>query len=145
MSCEAQILTADQAREEILTELKWKKFSALDDGFICLVDAMGDDSSVVQAARVSYGAGTKKVSNEEGVDSVSDAEQAHDAVRNGGVEVYGPCPHGYVETVDSPQDGERERVQHEVLGSDRQPAADASGGVESTGDDKQARIIWLYF
>jgi len=59
--------TASPTREEVLADLKWKKFPALDDGFICLVDAMGDDSSVVQAARVSYGAGTKKVSTEEGL------------------------------------------------------------------------------
>ncbi len=45
-------------------ELRWKKFPVLDDGFVCLVDVMGDDSSVVQAARVSYGAGTKKVSDD---------------------------------------------------------------------------------
>jgi len=32
--------------------------------FVCLVDVMGDDSSVVQAARVSYGEGTKKVSDD---------------------------------------------------------------------------------
>jgi len=57
----------DQTREEVLADLKWKKFPALDDGFICLVDVMGDDSSVVQAARVSYGAGTKKLSSDEGL------------------------------------------------------------------------------
>lgn len=45
-------------------DLRWKKFPVLDDGFVCLVDAMGDDSSVVQAARVSYGEGTKKVSDD---------------------------------------------------------------------------------
>lgn len=45
-------------------QLRWKKFSVLDDGFVCLVDVMGDDSSVVQAARVSYGEGTKKVSDD---------------------------------------------------------------------------------
>lgn len=45
-------------------ELIWKKFTVLDDGFICLVDVMGDDSSVVQAARVSYGKGTKSVSDD---------------------------------------------------------------------------------
>lgn len=39
----------------MLEELRWKKFAALSDGFVCLVDVMGDDSSVVQAARVSYG------------------------------------------------------------------------------------------
>lgn len=45
-------------------ELRWKKFPVLNDGFVCLVDVMGNDSSVVQAARVSYGDGTKKVSDD---------------------------------------------------------------------------------
>ena len=44
--------------------LRWKKFAVLDDGFVCLVDVMGDDQSVVQAARVSYGEGTRKVSDD---------------------------------------------------------------------------------
>jgi len=35
--------------------LQWKKIPVLNDGFICLVDHMGDDSSIVRAARVSYG------------------------------------------------------------------------------------------
>lgn len=39
----------------------------LDKGFVRLVDFMGDDSSIVQAARVSYGKGTKKVSEDEGL------------------------------------------------------------------------------
>jgi thymidylate synthase (FAD) len=47
-----------------IDELRWKKYQVLDDGWICLVDAMGDDSSIVQAARVSYGIGTKKVSDD---------------------------------------------------------------------------------
>jgi len=36
----------------------------LSDGFVRLVDVMGDDNAIVQAARVSYGAGTKKVSDD---------------------------------------------------------------------------------
>ena len=44
--------------------LRWKKFPVLDDGFVCLVDCMGNDQAVVQAARVSYGEGTKKVSDD---------------------------------------------------------------------------------
>lgn len=36
----------------------------LDDGFVRVVDVMGDDSSIVQAARISYGKGTKKVSED---------------------------------------------------------------------------------
>jgi thymidylate synthase (FAD) len=49
---------------ELMQELRWKKFPVLDDGFVCLVDAMGDDSAIVQAARVSYGEGTKRVSDD---------------------------------------------------------------------------------
>ncbi len=44
-----------------------KKFPVLDDGFIRVVDYMGDDGAIVQAARVSYGKGTKKVSEDEGL------------------------------------------------------------------------------
>lgn len=39
----------------------------LDKGFVKLVDVMGDDSSIVQSARVSYGKGTKSVSQDEGL------------------------------------------------------------------------------
>ncbi len=55
--------TADQRLAQV-NALRWQKFPVLDDGFVCLVDVMGDDSSVVQAARVSYGEGTKKVSDD---------------------------------------------------------------------------------
>ena len=37
-----------------MNDLRWKKYPVLNDGFICLVDHMGDDSRIVQAARVSY-------------------------------------------------------------------------------------------
>ena len=39
----------------------------LDKGFVGLVDYMGTDNSVVQAARVSYGTGTKKVQEDRGL------------------------------------------------------------------------------
>ena len=44
--------------------LRWYRFPVLDDGFVCLVDVMGSDAAVVQAARVSYGEGTKSVSDD---------------------------------------------------------------------------------
>ncbi len=50
-----------------VSELRWHKFPVLNDGFVCLVDIMGDDQSVVQAARVSYGEGTRKVSDDRGL------------------------------------------------------------------------------
>lgn len=39
----------------------------LDKGFVRLVDVMGNDSSIVQAARVSYGSGTKQVHEDRGL------------------------------------------------------------------------------
>lgn len=47
-----------------IRNLLGQKFDVLNDGFVRLVDVMGDDSSIVQAARVSYGEGTKKVSED---------------------------------------------------------------------------------
>ena len=62
MSDDAQQRAAE--RQALVDELRWKKIPVLNDGFVCLVDVMGDDSSIVQAARVSYGEGTKKVSDD---------------------------------------------------------------------------------
>lgn len=44
-----------------------KEFPCLDKGFVRLIDVMGDDAAIVQAARVSYGAGTKKVNEDVGL------------------------------------------------------------------------------
>jgi thymidylate synthase (FAD) len=50
-------MQATELRE--LQELSLPKTQVLDKGFIRLVDSMGDDNAIVQAARVSYGPGTK--------------------------------------------------------------------------------------
>jgi thymidylate synthase (FAD) len=42
-------------------------YGVLDDGFIRVIDYMGGDESIVQAARVSYGKGTKKLSEDKGL------------------------------------------------------------------------------
>jgi len=42
-------------------------FKVLDDGFVRVVDYMGSDESIVQAARVSYGKGTKKIHEDRGL------------------------------------------------------------------------------
>ena len=42
-------------------------YPVLDHGFVRVIDYMGDDAAIVQAARVSYGAGTKHVQNDEGL------------------------------------------------------------------------------
>jgi len=50
-----------------LEKILYEAIPILDHGFIRVVDYMGDDTSVVQAARVSYGKGTKKVSTDSGL------------------------------------------------------------------------------
>lgn len=44
-----------------------REIACLDKGFVRLVDVMGDDAAIVQAARVSYGSGTKKVHEDRGL------------------------------------------------------------------------------
>jgi len=53
-----------RSNEEIGNQLRWKKFPVGSDGSVCLVDWMGDDHSIVEAARVSYGEGTKHTSTD---------------------------------------------------------------------------------
>ena len=50
-----------------LDEILGEPFKVLNDGFIRLIDYMGSDESIVQAARVSYGKGTKKVHQDRGL------------------------------------------------------------------------------
>ena len=52
---------------EGLEKILGQEFKLLDHGFVRVVDYMGNDNAVVQAARVSYGAGTKKVSEDVGL------------------------------------------------------------------------------
>jgi thymidylate synthase (FAD) len=73
-------LTADQAAEieaqraetfttrrptvPALEEILYQALPVLDHGFVRVIDYFGDDAAIVQAARVSYGKGTKKVSDD---------------------------------------------------------------------------------
>ncbi len=50
-----------------LEEILFEPIPVLDHGFVRVIDYMGDDSAIVQAARVSYGAGTKQVNQDRGL------------------------------------------------------------------------------
>ena len=50
-----------------LESILFEAIPILDHGFVRVIDYMGDDTSIVQAARVSYGKGTKKVSTDSGL------------------------------------------------------------------------------
>ena len=57
----------ERPRVASLEEILGRPFPVLDDGLIRVVDYMGSDDSIVQAARVSYGKGTKRVSEDRGL------------------------------------------------------------------------------
>ena len=50
-----------------LEEILYEPLPVLDSGFVRVVDYMGDDAAIVQAARVSYGKGTRRVSEDRGL------------------------------------------------------------------------------
>lgn len=63
----AQSFTTRRATVPALEEILYDAIPILDHGFIRVIDYMGDDAAVVQAARVSYGKGTKKVREDAGL------------------------------------------------------------------------------
>ena len=64
---QAQKNTTKRVTSPELEKILYEAVSVLDHGFVRVVDYMGDDSSIVQSARVSYGKGTKKVSTDSGL------------------------------------------------------------------------------
>src|SRR5262245_55380728 len=50
-----------------LDEILYRAIPVLDHGFVRVIDYMGDDAAIVQAARVSYGKGTRKISEDRGL------------------------------------------------------------------------------
>ncbi len=71
---QAEIDAARESRSETrrptvpeLEDVLFQPIPVLDHGFVRVIDYMGDDAAVVQAARVSYGKGTKKVSDDAGL------------------------------------------------------------------------------
>jgi thymidylate synthase (FAD) len=72
-----QLAEIEQLREQRLSTLRavsegmeghlYTAYPVLDHGFVRVIDYMGDDAAICQAARVSYGKGTKSVQNDEGL------------------------------------------------------------------------------
>ena len=64
---ETEETALERERVEALDAVLGHRFPVLDDGFVRVVDYMGSDAAIVQAARVSYGRGTKKVHEDRGL------------------------------------------------------------------------------
>lgn len=63
----AQQNTTRRATVPAMEDILYTAHPVLDHGFVRVIDYMGDDSAIVQAARVSYGAGTKKARDDAGL------------------------------------------------------------------------------
>ena len=64
---QSQKNTTKRVTSPELEKILYEVLPVLDHGFIRVVDYMGDDTSIVQSARVSYGKGTKKISTDSGL------------------------------------------------------------------------------
>src|SRR4249920_1370286 len=63
----AQSRPTRRATVPALEEILYEAMPVLDHGFVRVIDYMGDDGAVVQAARVSYGRGTRRISEDRGL------------------------------------------------------------------------------
>ncbi|MGO8918220.1 MAG: FAD-dependent thymidylate synthase [Stellaceae bacterium] len=63
----AELTPTRRATVPALEDILYDPIPVLDHGFVRVIDYMGDDAAVVQAARVSYGKGTKRVSEDRGL------------------------------------------------------------------------------
>ena len=100
-----------------MDEILGKPFPVLDGGFVRVIDYMGSDESIVQAARVSYGRGTKKARQ--------DRTLIRYLIRHHHTTPFEMCElklHVRVPMdcwrVDPPQDRQCERIFDPVLGCD---------------------------
>src|SRR5262252_4056651 len=63
----SEVRQTRRATVPALEEILYEPLPVLDHGFVRVVDYMGDDAAIVQAARVSYGRGTRRVSEDQGL------------------------------------------------------------------------------
>lgn len=64
---ETEINSTIRATSPSLEKILYKPLPVLDHGFIRVIDYMGNDAAITQAARISYGAGTKKINEDTGL------------------------------------------------------------------------------
>ena len=64
---QTQVAQTGRAISPGLEEILFTPHDVLDHGFVRVIDYMGNDAAICQAARVSYGTGTKSMQNDEGL------------------------------------------------------------------------------
>ena len=104
-------------------------FPVLDDGFVRVVDYMGHDGSVVQAARVSYGDGTKRVHEDRGLIRYLLRHAHTTPFEMCEIKLHVRVPMDTLAAMDSPPHGQRQRVLDALLGRHRRRATHAARAV----------------
>ena len=105
-----------------LDSLLGRPLRVLDDGFVRVVDYMGSDEAIVQAARISFGAGTRQVSEDRGLIRYLMRHRHTTPFADVRDQAARPRADGLLEAMDTPPDCECERVFNTVLGSHRRCA-----------------------
>lgn len=110
-----------------LETLRWVKFPVLNDGFVTLVDAMGTDASIIQAARVSY---NKDVRSE---DAPDDEKLLRFLMRHGHTTPFEMCELKVLIRI--PMDAWRQMIRHRTacLSGDTRLHFDLPGRFEKAG------------
>ena len=93
-----------------LEEILYEPVPVLDHGFMRVVDYMGNDDAIVQAARVSYGTGTKSVRGDAGLISYLMRHRHTDTLRDVRDQVPREASGVRGPAVDSPPHRQRQRV-----------------------------------
>ena len=129
-----------------LEQLRWRKFPVLDDGFVCLVDVMGDDHAVVAGGTGQLCGGHAACVRRPHADPLPDAAPAHHAVRDGRGETAGPRADGLLAAVDPAPHGVDQRDQHALLDRHRRRASHPARPVAAAGQPttaRGARVFWI--
>ena len=115
------------------------RLPVLDDGFVRVVDYMGGDESIVQAARVSYGAGTEAHLRRSRAHSLPDAPSPHHAVRDVRDQVPRARADGLLAAMDPPPHCQHQRILDAILAGHRFRAGHEPGALAAAIERQSAR------
>ena len=87
-----------------LEEILYEALPVLDHGFVRVIDYMGDDGAIVQAARVSYGRGTRRVSEDRSLINYLMRHRHTTRCHNIWDRTFGGCISAAVNSFDSSQE-----------------------------------------
>ena len=105
----------EKLRVPALDEILGVPFKVLKDGFVRVIDYLGSDESIVQAARVSYGKGTKKIREDEALIRYLLRHQHTTPFEMCEIKLHVTRANGLLEAVDSASNCKCERILNSIF------------------------------